>query len=73
MQQRRGTNVLVGTAAGTFADIVRMSVAASRVVPTCLSRRLGRRVVCERWGTATFPGDVQWPLYSASKILLDYR
>ena len=28
-QQRRGTNVLVGIAAGAFADIVRVSVAAS--------------------------------------------
>ena len=31
-QQRRGTSVLVGIAAGTVDDIVRMSVAASRVV-----------------------------------------
>ena len=36
MQQRRGTSVLVGVAAGTFADIVHMSAAVSRVVPTCL-------------------------------------
>ena len=64
---------VVGIAAGIFADIVRMSVAASRVVPTCLSRCVERRVVCERWETATFPGDVQWALYSAGEIVLDYR
>jgi len=71
MQQR--TSVLVGIAAGTFADVVHISAK----VPSYMLSPPVYRDVCgsrnERLETATFAGDIHWTLYSVSKVFVVYR